>query len=157
MKSKTTEKPYLTLTTKGECVLSSKDDVSVDKLQPSMQEGFDTRIFLHLKDAADKGQKIAKIRTVDTDIVVIAISLFNKLTIFKLWVGFGSGKSYRDIPIHSIHELLGPEKCAALPVFHAITGCDYTSAFRNIGKKTAWKTWEEMPSITQTFLAMKKI
>ena len=30
------------------------------------------------------------------------------------------------------------------------------SAFRNIGKKTAWKTWEEMPSITQTFLAMKK-
>ena len=75
-----------------------------------MQEEADTQIFLHLKDAADKGQKIAKIRTVDTDIVVIAISLFNKLTIFKLWVGFGSGKSYRDIPIHSICELLGPEK-----------------------------------------------
>ena len=31
------------------------------------------------------------------------------------------------------------------------------SAFRNIGKKTAWKTWEDMPSITQTFLAMKEI
>ena len=31
------------------------------------------------------------------------------------------------------------------------------NAFRNIGKKTAWKTWEEMPSITQTFLAMKEI
>ena len=61
LKSKTTEKPYLTLTTKGECVLSSKDDVSVDKLQPSMQEEADTRIFLNLKDAADNGHKIAKI------------------------------------------------------------------------------------------------
>ena len=65
-----------------------------------MHEEADTKIFLHLKDAIDKEHKIAKIHKVDTEIVVISISVFNKLTICKLWVGFSSDKYYRDIHIH---------------------------------------------------------
>ena len=75
-----------------------------------MHEEADTRIFLHLKDANDNKHKIAKIHKVDTEIVVISISVFNKLPIYKLWVGLCSGKSYMDIPIHSICEMLGHEK-----------------------------------------------
>ena len=52
--------------------------------------------------------------------------------------------------------MLGSEKSASLPVFLAMTGCDYTSALGNIGKIAVWKTWKKMTSITQTFHAMKK-
>ena len=38
------------------------------------------------------------IRTVDTDIICIAVSAFEQLTdIEKLWIAFGSGKAYRSI------------------------------------------------------------
>lgn len=29
--------------------------------------------------------------------------------------------------------------------FSLMTGCDYTSAFKNFVKKTAWKIWDDMP------------
>ena len=59
------------------------------------------------------------------------------------------------IPIHSICELLEKERCEALPMFHAVTGCDYTSFFRNVGKKTFWKVWDEMPQLTKTLKHIK--
>ena len=36
----------------------------------------------------------------------------------------------------------------ALPAFHALTGCDTTSAFFGKGKKTAWSVWQSMPELT---------
>ena len=33
---------------------------------------------------------------------------------------------------------LGPEKSRALPMFHALTGCDNVSSFARHGKKGAW-------------------
>lgn len=156
LRNQTSDKNYILLTTHNGYVPSSKNDVTLESLQPSTHEEADTRIFLHLNDAVENGHSIIKIRTVDTDVIVIAISVFHQLPQLKeLWVGFGSGKSYRDIPIHKICELLGPERSEALPVFHALTGCDYTSFLRNIGKKTAWKTWQDMPEMTQTFIKIK--
>ena len=35
--------------------------------------------------------------------------------------------------------------------FHAFTGSDTTSAFRNKGKKTAWNTWKAFDEATETF------
>ena len=40
------------------------------------------------------------IRTVDTDVVVIAISVIHKLDISSLWIAFGVGKNFRYIPVH---------------------------------------------------------
>ena len=37
---------------------------------------------------------------------------------------------------------LGPSRYLALPLFHAITGCDTTSQFFGCGKKTAWASWQ---------------
>ena len=54
----------------------------------------------------------------------------------------------RYIPAHAIAHSLGPSKAMALPAFHALTGCDTTSAFFGKGKKTAWSVWQSMPELT---------
>ena len=55
------------------------------------------------------------------------------------------------IPIHQIAEQLGDQRCKSLLFSHAFTGCDQVSAFTGCGKRTAWKTWENSPSITSIF------
>ena len=66
------------------------------------------------------------IRTVDTDVVVLAIAAVQHLSVSELRVAFGVGK---HIPAHTIAHNLGTRKCQALPEFHAITGCDTVSSF----------------------------
>ena len=42
------------------------------------------------------------IRTVEIDVVAIAISVIHKLDISSLWIAFGVGKNFRYIPVHKI-------------------------------------------------------
>ena len=79
------------------------------------------------------------IQTVDTDVVVLAVAAAQGLKAGdELWLAFGTGKSFRYLAAHEISATLGPEKARALPVFHALTGCDTVSSFAGHGKKTAW-------------------
>ena len=57
-----------------------------------------------------------------------------------------------DLPIHEMCSQLGPRKCLALPLFHANSGCDFTSFKKGIGKKTAWAAWEALPEMTEVFI-----
>ncbi|KAK0150015.1 hypothetical protein N1851_009250 [Merluccius polli] len=107
-------------------------------------------------DAARKGFKKITLRTVDTDVVVLAIAHVSELDIEELWVAFGTGKNFRYIPAHEIAKSLGPDKSKALPVFHAFTGCDTVSAFATRGKKTAWDTWNAYDMATEAFMALSK-
>ena len=104
--------------------------------------------------AVAQGHQTAYVRTVDSDVVVLAIRFFFTLGLTELWVGFGSGKKLRDIPIHEICYHLGPSRCLALPLFHALTGCDTTSQFLGCGKKTAWTSWQNTPGLTETLVAL---
>ena len=55
-------------------------------------EEADERIFLHVKHIAQEYPKIL-IKTVDSDVVVIALSVFHRiLGISELWIEFGTGK-----------------------------------------------------------------
>ena len=81
----------------------------------------------------------------DSDIVVLALRLFDTLGLSELWVGFGTGKKYRDIPVHSLHAGLGPSKSIALTLFHSLTGCASTSQFLGCGEKTAWAVCNSFP------------
>ena len=99
-------------------------------------EEADTKIVLHAKALDDdRKQGAIVIRASDTDIEVILLYHCNK---FKspLWmdVGMSSKNNRRYISITNIYESLGPQICAALPGFHAFTGCDYTSSFVRKGK-----------------------
>lgn len=104
---------------------------------------------MHVANAVEKlGSTKVLIRTVDTDVVVIAIAVFQKLTISELWIAFGVGKNLRFL------SSLGPEKSKALPIFHAITGCDTVSSFSGKGKKTAWTTWSSYQEVTSAFVLL---
>lgn len=143
----------LLLSTELETVLSNKA-FDISGLQPCNHTEADTWIILHLAHASSQGHKKAFIRTVDSDIVVLAIAFFQQLDLTELWIGFGSGKYYRDIPVHSIQSQLGPSKSLALPLFHALTGCDTTSQFLGCGKKTAWTAWNNTPNLTETMIKL---
>ena len=142
------------LTTQREYVLSTQE-LDIDFLQPCDHEEADTRVFLHLKHAVLQGHKVVFIRTVDIDLVVFAISVFDSLKelgLSELYIRYGVGKQRRDIPIQDVCYQLGPRECQALGMFHANSGSDFSSFKRGIGKKTAWSAWKAMPEMTDAFI-----
>jgi len=48
---------------------------------------------------------------------------------------------------------LGPDRCKALPFFHALTGCDVTFSMLGIGKKSAWVAWTNFFHVTETMIS----
>ena len=62
-------------------VVSSRDDQKTDGLQPCSHEEADTRMLLRVKYAMNCGFKSVMIRTVDTDVVVLAVTHFQDLSI----------------------------------------------------------------------------
>jgi len=40
------------------------------------------------------------VRTVDTDVVVIAVAMFEKINVDELWLSFGKGSHFCYIPVH---------------------------------------------------------
>ena len=138
-------------TTCGQNVLCSRIVQDVSPLAPCSHEEADTRIFLHAVHCANKGHRRIMIRTVDTDVLVLAISIVARLENTEIWIAFGTGKHLRYIPAHEIVKELGSEKSKALPMFHAFTGCDTVSSFAGKGKKTAFDTWKIFDDVTTVF------
>ena len=137
--------------TYGNDVLSNTDRTTMDGLQPCNHEEADFRIFLHVHDAALQHHRVL-IRSGDTDVFVLAVAQMQRITDKELWLAFGTGKQFRYLPIHDIARSLGPERSLALPVFHALTGCDTVSFFGGKSKKSAWDTWNSFPEVTHSFL-----
>ena len=84
--------------------------------------------------------------------MVLAIHFFAQLELEEVWIGFGAGKSFREMPIHIIVRSLGPQVSYAMPFFHSYTGCDITSAMFGIGKKSAWKIYMASVSTLHHYL-----
>ena len=139
---------YSTIGTEVLCSLAAAD---VSSMAPCSHEEADTRLFVHVADAVRKGFQKVMVRTVDTDVVVLAIAMFNQIGADELWLAFGTRSNFRYIPVHDVVAGMDPRICATLPVFHALTGCDTVSAFSGRGKKTAWNTWEVFPEVTEAF------
>ena len=105
-------------------------------------------MLLHAADLVNDGIQRIMIRTVDTDFVVIAISVIHKLDISSQWIAFGVGKNLRYIPLHEVAVQLRPYKSCALLFFYEFSGCDQVSSFCNHGKKTARETWSTYNEVT---------
>ena len=121
----------------------------------------DGRLILHSLFAArelprSSGPSVATSRRIiieseDTDNLVIAIchsraiasalraSLEDAIATFCMFLG--TRKLLVDI--FAIACKLGPDLSAALPGFHAVTGCDTTSYFKWVGKKVPWDVFLE--------------
>ena len=104
----------------GMVLTSRMLNIDMKTLEPCNHTKADTRtcIFLHLVHAEYQGHTKVFAPAVDCDIVVLAQSLFENVMLAELWIGFVSGKSYRDIPVHI------PHKSLALPLFHSLAGCN---------------------------------
>ena len=83
-------------------VLCSLADADLDNVVPCSREEADTHVFLRASDAVNKGYRKLSVRTVDTDIVILAISIFNVINLEELWLAFGTGYNFRYIPIHEV-------------------------------------------------------
>ena len=145
------------ISTYGKQILSTlpRDDTS--SLAPCTHEEADTRMLLHVQDAVQQGHEKILVRTVDTDVLVLAVAVLQQLREherLELWVAFGTGTHLRYIATHEIFRSLGPQVSKALPVFHAFTGCDTVSCFGGRGKKTALETWKSYPDVTHAFLTL---
>ena len=71
-------------------------------ISPCTHEEADTRILLHAVECAMQGFNTVVIRTVDMDVMIIAISMFQHLGLSELWIAFGTGKNFHYVPIHDI-------------------------------------------------------
>jgi hypothetical protein len=121
----------------GKTVIVTYDDqvrfivghVDTDDIHPCSHEEADTRVILHCWHAGQFNCPRVAIRTVDTDVVVLAIAFVSKMNLQEVWIHFGVGKNARLIPVHELLAALGLKKSLALPMFHAFTGCDTVSCF----------------------------
>ena len=136
-------------------MLCSSNRTDLDVLAPCNHEEADTRLMVHANDASRCGHRRIKIRSNDTDVVVLAIAIVNTLAIDEMWITHGSGKNVQNIPVHAVAASLGPAKSAAMSMFHALTGCDTVSYFRGRGKKTAWDVWGVYPELTPVLSILK--
>jgi hypothetical protein len=99
----------------------------------SAHEEADSRIIFHAdyigKLCEDRQQTIA-VRSCDTDVFILLLYHENHLN-GTIWMDTGiiSRNTRHLINISKLTQKLTPPVCAALPTFHAFTGCDYTAAF----------------------------
>ena len=77
---------------------------------------------MYVENGVKEGHTKISIRTVDIDVLVLAVAAAQCLSITELWVSFGIGKNFRHLAAHEMARGLGPDRSVALPVFHAFTG-----------------------------------
>ena len=149
--------PKEIIMTYGQSTISSSPASPV--FQDCNHEEADTRVMVHIFHAAQHGHRKFYVRTVDTDILIILLGqmyfITNRFPDIQIFIAFGVGRAYQLLNVTTIYENLGTDTCRALLFFHALTGCDSTSAFHGRGKKTAWQAWQAwkaFPQITHAFI-----
>ena len=93
-----------------------------------------------------------KIRTVDTDVVLIAIALFSRLNLNELWIEFDTGNSKVFYPVHLICNNLGSKKSKALLFFSCIYWMRLSVLFQHMQKGNCGKTRKSYPEVTDKFI-----
>ena len=141
--------------TSGSSVVSITTEVVMGDCN---QEEADTRMMVHVLHALNHGCVTVAVRTVDTDVVVILLGTLHHFLAAqpsaKIRVEFGMGKNYREFDINNLSDNLGMDKSHALPVFHALTGCDTTSALKGKGKLSAWQAWQAYSDVTDALIRL---
>ena len=95
-----------------------------------------------------QGVNQAIIFTADTNVVVIATSVFSELSLPELWFEYGKTANIKYIPIYEIVKSTGPGRAGCL----SLTECDQVSFFTSCGKRTARKKWQNYPQLTESLV-----
>ena len=107
-------------------------------------EEADTRLILHLCKAVDGGYERVLVICRDTDILLLLVHFMPTKPV-EVWMISGTAKSRKCYPVHEASQRLTQSVKTNLLSFHALTGCDTTSAFHGYGKKSCWKTFLNQP------------
>ena len=90
------------LVTRDDEVLSSAH-CDLAGLMSCTHEEADTRMFVHATDGTEHGMNKILLRTVDTYVVVIGISMAQKIGCDCLWFAFGTGTTFRYLDATAIY------------------------------------------------------
>ena len=133
-------------------VISNPESVFINEnLSPCDHEEADTRMIFHIEEIQKSASSIT-LRTVDTDVVVLAVAASTRYDGKDIWINFGTGERKKILSARQISAAIGRDKSVALHVFHAFTGCDTVSSFKSIGKKRAWQRWKVFDDVTKAFI-----
>ena len=98
-------------------------------------EEADSRIFFHVARATQTyAPRGIIIWSIDTDVASMCPKAVHLLNLQQLFFKTGVKDKKRFIPMHDIAERVRSEISQILPLLHAATGCDSTSAFASHGK-----------------------
>ena len=84
----------------------SRSPVETEGITACNHEEVDSRIVIHVKHASARGLKKVLLRTVDTDVVLLAVAYAKQLELHELWIAFGVGNRFRYLLIHKISNCL---------------------------------------------------
>lgn len=113
------------------------------------QEEADTRLLLHVKDAAQQNEAVI-IRSPDTDVFLLLLAFANSFSA-PVYMDTGSGDHRRILDITQIRRDVGDNISKALLGLHAFTGCDTTSAFMRKGKSYPFKIMQRNGNYVDAF------
>ena len=111
--------------THGKTVMTSSKRTEMNSLSPCSHEEADTRLIVHALDASLKGHRRVKIRTNDTDVVVLAISVANTLPADEMWITFALGKHVYNLAAQDA--TLSPSLVDEEKRLHGISGWCFLS------------------------------
>ena len=115
-------------------------------------EEADTRIVLHAADATRRGYERMIVCCKDTDVLLL-LCVFCNYVSKEVWMKAGTKKRPKMTRIHDIR--LDEDIRQGLLAFHALTGCDTTSQFAGITKKSAWKVFVKAPPSCTLLVGIK--
>ena len=100
--------------------MSSSCRQDINQLSATHEEA-DTRLLLHAADANSSGYQRVVINSRDTNVLVLALGLLDRLEP-EIWFCSGTSKKRKYIPVHKI--LLPLQVVQNIIAFHAMSGCD---------------------------------
>ena len=80
----------LVVATHDENVVSSPQYDS-RHITPCSHEEADVKMMVHVADISYQGLKKIMLRTVDTDVLVLAVAIYPQIAVDELWIAFGAG------------------------------------------------------------------
>ena len=108
-------------------VLCWHKDQDVSLIAPCNHEA-DSRIFVHADDASSRqDMNDITVHTVDTDVVVLAITFCGKHPDMELKVAVGSSVRLRYYNARVIQSIIGTDRALSLLFFYSLTGCNTVS------------------------------
>ena len=124
------------VSTCGDCVVSSSTKIDLNRVSGCTHEKADTRVFLHAA------------------VYLKCFPVPNATHNSSTFIYSTTENASTATSAHAIASSLVADKSRALPVFHAITGCDTVSFFGWKGKLKAWNTWTAFPTVTSASLEL---